>query len=312
MKLLFIILFSSTSLVGLTQALTWESEDLENKFYYPSKKVYIDNNVKYKIDSNINQLPRGYWVEAFDKQGRLIGSFSHPVDSFSNPYKYVDRGDTLLRIRVRDRDATIYMLERFIYNDKGQISQFDRIYDDILDEQLEVSRTVFFYEKDIVVAKLRYSLNKKGELTENFTVDTDSMKLWSAKYYTYKQFKLHSLTIVKENAGKKDFRDIDTFTYDNKNRLISHVNFAKTAYVIHEATAKNVKYVETYDYKNDSVIIKSYWTSSLTHANGTQDQGLVEYEIKIFNKSGLEIKNFRGQTKQSVKPYDRIEYIHYK
>lgn len=304
--ILTIILLNLFSKQCIAQALTWESEDLENKFYYPEKKEIKDNNIKFKIDSNIYSS-RGYWIEAFDLKGRIIGSFDHSVDSLSNPYKYIEKGDTLLRVRLSDRDASMYMLERFIYNTKGKIIQFDRFYDDILDERLELNRTVFYYEKDTVIAKLMYSLKTKGKLTQNYTVETENMKLWSAKYYTYQRTKLYSLMIVQENAGKADFRDIDTFKYDNKHRLIKHVNFTKKAYVIHDATANDVKTVETYKYKNDSIFIQSYSTSSLN----TQTESNIDYKIRIFNKEGLEIKNFHGFTKDKIELYDRMGYIYY-
>jgi hypothetical protein len=113
--------------------------------------------------------------------------------------------------------------------------------------------------------------------------------------------------IVKENAGKPDFRDIDTFKYDNKNRLLRHVNFAKKAYVMHDATANDVKYVEVYRYKNDSVFIQSYNTSSLQ----TLPESNVDYKIRIFNKQGLEIRNLHGYKKDKIELYDRIKYIDY-
>lgn len=301
------IILSFLACQSFGQALTWEGEDLENTFYYPSKTVFKNNRVKFKIDSNIYQLPRGYWVEAFDKQGRLIGSFSHPVDSFSNPYRYIEGGDTLLRIRLRDRDASIYMLERFIYNSQGKIIQFDRFHDVMLDEQLELNRTIFYYEKDKVASKLMYSLKTKGKLTQNYAIETKNMNLWSAKYYSYQRAKLFSLMIVKEKAGDFDFRDIDTFKYDNKNRLIRHVNFSRKASVMHDATADNVKRVEICGYKNDSVLIESYSTSSLN----TLAESNADYKIRIFNKEGLEIKNFHGYTKEKIELYDRMRYIYY-
>jgi hypothetical protein len=308
MNPLIIIFFSVLAIQSFGQALTWEGEDLENKFYYPSKKVIKDNGVRFKIDSNIYQLPGGYWVEAFDKQGRIIGSFSHSVDSFSNPYKYIEKGDTLLRVRLRDGDATIYMIERFIYNIKAQILQFDRFHDDFLSEgTLQLYRTLFFYENDKVAAKLMYSLETKGKLTEDYTIETNSMKLWSVKQYTYKRTKLHSLMIVQEKAGKPDFRDIDTFMYDNKQRLVKHTNFAKSAYFLHNSVVNDVKTIESYEYKNDSVFIQSYTTNSLN----SQEQSDIDYKIRIFNKEGLEIKNYHGYKKEKIELYDRMRYVYY-
>jgi hypothetical protein len=291
--------------------LTWESEDLENKFYYPEKKEIKTNNIKFKIDSNIYSS-RGYWIYAFDHKGRLIGSFDHSIDSFINPYQYVEKDDTLLRLRYTDKDKTIYSVEKFIYNKNGQIIQFDRfIYFFISDRKLELSRTIFSYENGKVSKKLSYRLTTIEKLSANFNISTKKMKLFSAKNYIYKQTKLGSYIIVSELMGDKDFRNVDTLIYDIQGRLSKHKSFAKRGYLFENFAANNVSRIEDYRYSRDSVYIHKYTsiTPSFDHSNlEISDE---EYMIRIIDKNGLEQKNLKGTTRQKLRDYDRMNYINY-
>ena len=307
--LLIILLISKTS---FSQLLSWEGEDLENKFYYPSKKVFIDNKVKFKIDSNIYSLPRGYTIEAFDEKGRLIGLFNHSIDSFINPYQYIEKGDTLICIRRRNRDNSIYMLEKFIYNSSGQIIQFDRFIDDFSSKgTLEFNRTIFYYENSNVSDKLRYSLNGKDTLTINTNITTYSMKLWSVKHYTYQKAKSKNIMVITECIGNKDFRSVDTFEYDKLNRLLLHTNFAKSAYLFCSYRASNVRRIEKYNYRNDSVLIKSYTTTeAIPPSNSSEEQDL-NFRIEIYSKNGLELRNYHGYKQDKIEIYDRIKYLYY-
>lgn len=309
--LLAIILLNFFSKHSIAQALTWESEDLENTFYYPEKKEIKNNNIKFKIDSNIYHY-RGYWIEAFDFKGRLIGSFDHSIDSFVNPYIYIEKVDTLLRLRQRDKKKTLYMVEKFIYDKSGKIIQFDRFRDDFLiDGKLVLDRTVFFYEDGKISDKLSYGLNSIGELSADFNILTNKMNLESIKHYSYKRTQLNSYIFISELMGDKNFRDVDTFVYDKKDRIIKYKNFAKRGYVIDKAAGKNLSIVEEYKYVKDSVHIHYYTTMSDPIDDSNGEIRNEEFSVRIIDKNGLEQKNLKGKTKENLKIYDRMHYIFY-
>lgn len=137
------------------------------------------------------------------------------------------------------------------------------------------------------------------------------MNLSSVNHYSYKKTQLNSYIFISQLVGEKSFRDVDTFVYDKKDRIIKHKNFAKRGYVIDKAAGKNLGSGEEYTYVKDSVYIHHYTTMSDPLSDSNGEIRNEEFSVRIIAKNGLEQKNLMGITKENLKIYDRMGYIFY-
>ena len=165
----------------------------------------------------------------------------------------------------------------------------------------EIILDKFYYENNILTRSEHWYKNKyPTKFSINlFPNDTLLSLLYEYRYVTNSKGQLISRM---EKSSKPQFDGIDSFFYDNKNRLVKSVNFRENGYV-GEFRANNIL--------NTTELI--YNTSSIIEINSMKSDLGRDYENKIekeLNSTKLEIKMF-GYYDNKKELISRTSYEYY-
>jgi len=238
-------------------------------------------------------------VKFYDTLGRLIGDINRSVDSFHTPYVYIKRADTIFRQRYDQHKTELLHFERFVYNSKGQIlSYLDCANYYFKSDSYYAGYDEFYYdEQSRLKTKLHY-FNEEypGKVSDTIDIKPAQLQLNDVIYFSYKKLKTGNKLIIGKHAiGEPDRRAIDSFLYDNKNRLLRFNSFVKIG-VIGELVRNNLNNITDYRYKGDSLTISTYYTyCQVPLANSdclafyTMDK---EITLIIYNKDGTKKETY--------------------
>jgi hypothetical protein len=291
--------------------------EVEEDKYYPENKFVRENKIYLKIDSSEFSKPHGYWMNAYDKKGRLICETFTKMSDLENPFIYIEKADTLFRFKYRS-GKKLYSVERFIYNKKGKIVRYEECrnwygYKDAF----TVSIDLFFYSRNgSLESKLHYYKDKySGVLNENLQIDLQDVKITDGIHYQKIKNQNGTKTIVGNHIiGKLENRFTDTIVFDRNNRLLAYNNFVKSGSMgcmmgsnINRKTKINytTKTIKTISTQSNCVFV--------THDNKCIDkrEHIENESLTLYNEKGLKTVRYGFRTIKDIKEkYIRTKYAY--
>jgi hypothetical protein len=272
--------------------------------YYQVDTIILKAKVKRSTDFP-TAVPEQIYVTEYDKLGRQ-SSWYYKKDSVRTHYKYLTKKDTLLKYHyctTKGVKDDYYKLEKFVYNEKKQIVYYlsQNVNYGKDSNTTEIILDKFQYDNNILT-KSEHWYKKKYPTKFSIILllnDTLLSLLYEYRYITNSKGQIINRM---EKSAKPQFDGIDSFFYDNKNRLVKSVNFRENGYV-GEFRANNIR--------NTTELI--YNTNSIVEINSMKSDIGREYENKIekeFNSAKLEIKMF-GYYDNKKELISRTSYQYY-
>lgn len=214
------------------------------------KKKYFKENYTYSFDERGNEIE----FIKYDKEGNI----------WNKEIKKYNEKDHLLYLKettLLSEDKTYIEENSYSYNDKGLLIE-EKSYEEDPDTGIAHRRELYkynndqkliensYYSNDSLKRRVLYWYNNKGNL---------SRKLFYLNNETYTDTKFeynHIGNLIKktENYIKTDYKHVEQYEYDAKNRLIL---FTKkdddTKEIILKNIYKNDLLIESYDNRDDNI-----------------------------------------------------------
>lgn len=238
------------------------SQTRDSDKYYPENKLYRKLLVKSVIDT-ISNISGGHFKKEIDRLGRNT-TWYYIEDSVRTHFQYEKKGDTLIRLHfntVNGKKKPVYRFEKFLYNENGKILLYqscNTMYGS-RNQAPECEMSKFYYDdKGRLLTQLDYYENNYNtEFSENMILSESLMRLVDVNVFSY--HKNNKLIVKKQNLGRSETRRIDSFFYDNSNRLIKSIGFQEQGY-LGEFAVLDLRQIELVEYQKDSTLITRFIT----------------------------------------------------